>query len=83
MDLLPATDPPTEAELAAMVRAATPRADLAAVGLAVTLRLAPNPAQRASESTSSDGHSRRVEGSFAGFTLAEQVVLNRYRRRVR
>lgn len=84
VDLVPLTDPPSEAEAAAILRAATPPADLAAVALAATLRLAPNPAQRRSESTSTDGgDSRRVEGAFEGFTLAEILVLNRYRRRVR
>ncbi len=84
VDLAPTTDPPTEAELAAIRRAGTAPPDLAAVALTATLRLAPNPAQRTSESTTREGvDTRRVEGSFAGFTLAEQVVLNRYRRRVR
>jgi hypothetical protein len=84
VDLLPTSDPPTAEELAAIEAAATAPADLGAVALAATLRLAPNPAQRASESTTTEGvGSRRVEGSFAGFTLAETLVLNRYRRRVR
>lgn len=81
VDLAPTTSPPTEAEAAAIRRAATPPRDMAAVALAATLRLAPNPGQRTSESSTGDEGSRRVEGSFAGFTLAEQVVLNRYRRR--
>lgn len=81
VDLLPTTDPPTEEEQAAIRAAATPRPDLAAVALAATLRLAPNPAQRRSESTTGDT-GRRVDGSFDGFTLAERLVLNRYRRRV-
>jgi len=84
VDLMPTTTTPTAAELAAIRTAATPPADLAAVAVAATLRLAPNPAQRVSESqTTADGASSRVEGSFVGFTLAEQLVLNRYRRRVR
>jgi hypothetical protein len=84
VDLLPTSDPPTAEELAAIEAAATAPADLGAVALAATLRLAPNPAQRVSESTTTEGvGSRRVEGSFAGFTLAETLVLNRYRRRVR
>ena len=83
VDLLPTTDPPTESEAAAIAKAATPRPDLAAVALAVTLRLAPNPSQRRSEAvTRGDGEGRRVEGAFAGFTLAELKVLDRYRRRV-
>lgn len=82
VDLLPTTDPPTEEEEAAIRAAATPPADLAAVALSATMRLAPNPAQRRSESTTGDNSGRRVEGSFEGFTLAERLVLNRYRRRV-
>lgn len=83
VDLMPTTFPPSEQEAIALHRAATPPADLAAVALAATLRLAPNPAQRVSESKATDsGGSHRVEGSFQGFTLAEQMVLNRYRRRV-
>lgn len=84
VDLMATTTPPSAAEQAAIDKAATPPADLAAVALAATLRLAPNPAQRRSESTSSDGGTaHRVEGGFDGFTLAETMVLNRYRRRVR
>jgi hypothetical protein len=78
-DFTPTTFPMSEEERLAM----TPPADLAAVALAATLRLVPNPAQRRSEATTGESGGRRVEGSFEGFTLAEQVVLNRYRRRVR
>jgi hypothetical protein len=81
VDLLPVGDEPTEAEVEAIHRAATPRHDVLAVAVAVTLRLAVNPAQRTSESKGSDGDTHRVEGSFQGFTLTEQMVLNRYRRR--
>lgn len=82
VDLLPTTDPPSEAEAVAILRAATPPPDLAAVALTATMRLAPNPAQRRSESTTGDKGGRRVEGAFDGFTLAEMLVLRRYRRRV-
>ena len=86
VDLLPSSSTPTQAERAAIAAAARPAADLAAVAVSATLRLAPNPAQRTIEqtSTSGDGGSmRRVEGSFVGWTLAERAVLDRYRRRVR
>ncbi len=84
VDLVPAGDPPYSAEEVAAVEAATtPPADLAAVALAATLRLAPNPAQRRSESTTTDAGSHRIEGGFEGFTLSEVVVLNRYRRRLK
>lgn len=84
VDLAPVTVPPTQEEAAAIARAATAPADLAAVALAATMRLAPNPAQRTSETTTTEGAgSHRVEGSFQGFTLAEMAVLNRYRRRFR
>ena len=84
VDLAPTSLTPTAAELAAIRGAATPPADLAAVAVTATLRLAPNPAQRTAEQTTSEGGAmRRVEGSFAGWTLAERAVLDRYRRRVR
>lgn len=84
VDLMPTTDPPTPQEAEAIARAATPPADLAAVALAATMRLAVNPAQRTSETTTSpETGTHRVEGSFLGFTLAEQLVLHRHRRRVR
>ncbi len=84
VDLVPAHEPPyTAEEVAAVEAATTPPADLAAVALAATLRLAPNPAQRRSESTTNDAGSHRIEGGFDGFTVAEQVILRRYRRRVR
>ncbi len=84
VNLVPAHEPPYTAEEVAAVEAATaPPADLAAVALAATLRLVPNPAQRRSESTTTDAGSHRIEGGFDGFTLAETLVLNRYRRRAR
>ncbi len=51
--------------------------DLAAVGRAATLRLCANLTQQASVSTGEQS----ITGAFRGFTLHEQVVLNRYRRR--
>lgn len=83
VDLAPTSPTPTEADWAAVRTAATPPFDLGAVALAATLRLAPNPAQRRVEHTTTGGDVRRVEGGFDGFTLAETLVLNRYRRRVR
>lgn len=83
VDLAPTSPTPSEAEWAAVRAAATPPVDLGAVALAATLRLAPNPAQHRVEHTTTGGDVRRVEGGFDGFTLVEQLVLNRYRRRVR
>lgn len=51
--------------------------DLAAVIVAATARLVSNPAQFKREEV--DGYA--VTGGFDGFTLAEQMILNRYRRR--
>lgn len=53
-------------------------ADLRAVVITASARLLSNPAQL--ESESSDGYAAR--GSFSSFSLAEQAVLHRYRRRV-
>jgi hypothetical protein len=55
---------------------AVPR-DLAAVATAAALRLAPNLHQQQSVSTGEQS----ISGAFRGFTLHEQVTLNRYRRR--
>lgn len=52
--------------------------DLRAVVITASARLLTNPAQL--ESESSDGYAAR--GSFSSFSLAEQAVLHRYRRRV-
>lgn len=54
-----------------------PADDLAAVILTATARLVSNPAQLTREEL--DGYT--VTGSFSGFTLPEQMILNRYRRR--
>jgi hypothetical protein len=51
--------------------------DLQAVATAAALRLAPNLPQHSAVSV--EGQS--VSGAFRGFTLHEQLVLNRYRRR--
>lgn len=51
--------------------------DLRAVAMAASARLLPNLAQVEWEST--DGYS--VRGSFAGWTLSERLVLDRYRRK--
>lgn len=53
-------------------------ADLRAVVVTASARLLANPAQL--ESESADGYAAR--GSFSSFSLAEQAVLHRYRRRV-
>jgi hypothetical protein len=52
-------------------------ADLRAVVITATARLVNNPTQL--ESEAADGYSAR--GRFEGFSLAEQAVLHRYRRR--
>ena len=51
--------------------------DLAAVVVTATARLLNNPAQL--ESESADGYATR--GNFSSFSLAEQAILHRYRRR--
>ena len=51
--------------------------DLRAVALAAAARLLPNLAQVEYEST--DGYA--VRGGFAGWTLSERLVLDRYRRK--
>jgi hypothetical protein len=51
--------------------------DLRAVAMAAAARLLPNLAQVEYEST--DGYA--VRGGFAGWTLAERLVLDRYRRK--
>ena len=52
--------------------------DLRAVVITATARLVGNPQQL--ESESADGYAAR--GSFKSFSLAEQSILHRYRRRV-
>ncbi len=57
--------------------------DLASVALAATCRLAIDPSQsRTLRTTDSRNNSQSRSGGFQGFTLAEVLVLNRYRRRV-
>lgn len=51
--------------------------DLAAVARAAALRLAPNLSQQQTISTGDQA----ITGAFRGFSLHEQVILNRYRRR--
>lgn len=73
--------------ITAMVRAYTrdegfsptgePAADLAAVITTATARLVANPEQVEESSIGS----YRVKGGFAGWTLAELFVLNRYRKK--
>jgi hypothetical protein len=52
-------------------------ADLRAVVITATARMVNNPAQL--ESETADGYASR--GSFTSFSLAEQAILHRYRRR--
>ncbi|MFQ1002544.1 hypothetical protein [Modestobacter sp. SSW1-42] len=52
-------------------------ADLRAVVITATARLLNNPAQL--ESEAADGYAAR--GRFTSFSLAEQAILHRYRRR--
>lgn len=55
-----------------------PAEDVAAVITTATARLVTNPAQNIEETT---GPFSRRPGVFAGWTLAETFVLNRYRKR--
>lgn len=54
----------------------TPNAEIESVIMLAAARLATNPAQLAVEEA--DGYSAR--GGFQGWTVAERLVLNRYRR---
>lgn len=65
-----------------VVEGVAPPYDLVQVAIVATARLAVDPAQRKTISdTDADGRSRRTEGGFHGWTLAERAVLDRYRRR--
>ena len=55
-----------------------PNTEIAAVIVTASARLAANPAQLATDHTAGP-FSRSIRGGFDGWTLAEQIVLNRYR----
>ena len=55
-----------------------PNEEIAAVIVTASARLAANPAQLATDQTAGP-FSRSIRGGFDGWTLAEQIVLNRYR----
>lgn len=57
--------------------------DLMAVARTATARLHASPAQWSMQSdTAADGSASRREGGFQGFTIAELMVINRYRVRM-
>lgn len=56
--------------------------DLASVAVAATCRLALDAGQSRTVRTNRNDAVQSRSGGFQGFTLAEQMVLNRYRRRV-
>lgn len=61
-------------------KAGNPRAGIETVVLTVAARLAANPGQ-VSKRDSAGQFTRQRGAGFNGFTLAEQAVLNRYRKR--
>jgi hypothetical protein len=56
----------------------TPTEEIAAVITAAAARLTANPAQIPVDNTTGP-FSQSIRGAFQGWTLAEQIVLNRYR----
>lgn len=65
----------TNVHLGNNVFSAEPNDEIAAVIIMATARLVVNPAQVASEEA--DGY--RTQGAFGGWTLAERMLLDRYR----
>lgn len=61
-------------------KAGNPRAGIETVVLTVAARIAANPGQ-VSYRDAAGAFSRQRGAGFSGFTLAEQAVLNRYRKR--
>jgi hypothetical protein len=57
-----------------------PNAEIAAVITTASARLAANPKQLGTAETMGP-YSQDIRGGFQGWTLAEQFVLNRYRKR--
>ena len=60
------------------VHGATPNQDIAAVIVTASARLAANTGQLPFDETAGP-FSRSLRGALQGWTLAEQIILNRYR----
>lgn len=63
-----------------VTRTGDPRPGVSAVALTAAARIAANPGQITKQDTAGSFSTRRGAG-FSGFTLGEQAVLNRYRKR--